>query len=160
MAGAFNEFAPALATRRRICDGHRQLLPQGSRNDCISASKANLKPGHGQDVIFNASARRFEGDLSRGCNSTSRCGNLSMDDRMTDCQHGDRAGGKGIFEFDDQTRAFVDYRCKLNGRKPRTIRWNGLRRKSLFMNWSWTSRNSSRPSRAIPIPASANWPKS
>jgi 3-isopropylmalate/(R)-2-methylmalate dehydratase large subunit len=28
------------------------------------------------------------------------------------------AGGKnGIFEFDDQTRAFVDYRCKLNGTK-------------------------------------------
>ena len=26
------------------------------------------------------------------------------------------AGGKnGIFEFDDQTRAAVDYRCKLNG---------------------------------------------
>jgi 3-isopropylmalate/(R)-2-methylmalate dehydratase large subunit len=41
---------------------------------------------------------------------------LSMDDRMTIANMAIEAGGKnGIFECDDQTRAAVDYRCKLNG---------------------------------------------
>jgi 3-isopropylmalate/(R)-2-methylmalate dehydratase large subunit len=41
---------------------------------------------------------------------------LSMDDRMTIANMAIEAGGKnGIFEFDAQTQAFVDYRCKLNG---------------------------------------------
>jgi 3-isopropylmalate/(R)-2-methylmalate dehydratase large subunit len=44
--------------------------------------------------------------------------NLSMDDRMTIANMAIEAGGKnGIFEFDAQTQAFVDYRCKLNGTK-------------------------------------------
>src|SRR5204863_58678 len=42
--------------------------------------------------------------------------NLSIDDRMTVANMAIEAGGKnGIFEFDNQTKAFVDYRCKLNG---------------------------------------------
>jgi 3-isopropylmalate/(R)-2-methylmalate dehydratase large subunit len=42
-----------------------------------------------------------------------------MDDRMTIANMAIEAGGKnGIFEFDAQTKAFVDYRCKLNGTKP------------------------------------------
>ena len=42
-----------------------------------------------------------------------------MDDRMTIANMAIEAGGKnGIFEFDSQTQAFVDYRCKLNGTKP------------------------------------------
>jgi 3-isopropylmalate/(R)-2-methylmalate dehydratase large subunit len=41
---------------------------------------------------------------------------LSMDDRMTIANMAIEAGGKnGIFEFDAQTQAFVDYRSKLNG---------------------------------------------
>jgi len=41
---------------------------------------------------------------------------LSMDDRMTIANMAIEAGGKnGIFEFDEQTRTAVDYRCKLNG---------------------------------------------
>jgi 3-isopropylmalate/(R)-2-methylmalate dehydratase large subunit len=41
-----------------------------------------------------------------------------MDDRMTIANMAIEAGGKnGIFEFDAQTKAFVDYRCKLNGTK-------------------------------------------
>jgi 3-isopropylmalate/(R)-2-methylmalate dehydratase large subunit len=41
-----------------------------------------------------------------------------MDDRMTIANMAIEAGGKnGIFEFDDQTKTFVDYRCKLNGTK-------------------------------------------
>jgi 3-isopropylmalate/(R)-2-methylmalate dehydratase large subunit len=41
---------------------------------------------------------------------------LSIDDRMTIANMAIEAGGKnGIFEFDAQTKAFVDHRCKLNG---------------------------------------------
>jgi 3-isopropylmalate/(R)-2-methylmalate dehydratase large subunit len=41
---------------------------------------------------------------------------LSLDDRMTIANMAIEAGGKnGIFEFDAQTQAYVDYRCKLNG---------------------------------------------
>jgi 3-isopropylmalate/(R)-2-methylmalate dehydratase large subunit len=41
-----------------------------------------------------------------------------MDDRMTIANMAIEAGGKnGIFEFDAQTKAHVDYRCKLNGTK-------------------------------------------
>ncbi len=44
---------------------------------------------------------------------------LSLDDRMTIANMAIEAGGKnGIFEFDAQTQAFVDYRCKLNGTRP------------------------------------------
>jgi len=43
---------------------------------------------------------------------------LSMDDRMTIANMAIEAGGKnGIFEFDAQTQAYVDYRCKLNATK-------------------------------------------
>jgi 3-isopropylmalate/(R)-2-methylmalate dehydratase large subunit len=43
---------------------------------------------------------------------------LSMDDRMTVANMAIEAGGKnGIFEYDAQTQAYVDYRCKLNGTK-------------------------------------------
>src|SRR5260370_3543453 len=46
-------------------------------------------------------------------------GKLNIDDRMTIANMAIEAGGKnGIFEFDTQTQAFVDYRCKLNGTKP------------------------------------------
>jgi 3-isopropylmalate/(R)-2-methylmalate dehydratase large subunit len=41
---------------------------------------------------------------------------LTIDDRMTIANMAIEAGGKnGIFEFDAQTQAFVDRRCKLNG---------------------------------------------
>jgi 3-isopropylmalate/(R)-2-methylmalate dehydratase large subunit len=41
-----------------------------------------------------------------------------MDDRMTIANMAIEAGGKnGIFEFDAQTKAFVDHRTKLNGTK-------------------------------------------
>jgi 3-isopropylmalate/(R)-2-methylmalate dehydratase large subunit len=41
---------------------------------------------------------------------------LSMDDRMTIANMAIEAGGKnGIFEYDAQTKAYVDHRCKLNG---------------------------------------------
>ena len=43
---------------------------------------------------------------------------LSIDDRMTVANMAIEAGGKNsIFEFDDQTKAFVDARCQLNGTK-------------------------------------------
>jgi 3-isopropylmalate/(R)-2-methylmalate dehydratase large subunit len=52
-------------------------------------------------------AMQFDGD---GVKS------LSMDDRMTIANMAIEAGGKnGIFECDDQTRAAVDARCRLNG---------------------------------------------
>src|SRR5260370_11511379 len=45
-------------------------------------------------------------------------GKLNIDDRMTIANMAIEAGGKNsIFEFDAQTQAFVDYRCKLNGTK-------------------------------------------
>jgi len=52
---------------------------------------------------------QFDGDGVR---------NLSIDDRMTIANMAIEAGGKnGIFEFDAQTQAFVDQRCKLNNTK-------------------------------------------
>jgi len=45
-------------------------------------------------------------------------GSLSIEDRMTIANMAIEAGGKnGIFEFDAQTKAYVDYRTKLNGTK-------------------------------------------
>jgi len=43
---------------------------------------------------------------------------LNIDDQMTIANMAIEAGGKNaMFEFDAQTQAFVDYRCKLNGTK-------------------------------------------
>ena len=64
------------------------------------------------------------------------------------------AGGKnGIFEFDAQTQAFVDYRCKLNGTK---ATYEPVERdkdeKFVYEHDRRSLANSNRPSPAIPIP--------
>lgn len=122
MAGAFNEFATGIGnTDAGFVMGTGKLLlkvPETMR----FRLEGKLRPGvMAKDIILHCigqvgfdgatyRAMQFDGEGAR---------NLSMDDRMTIANMAIEAGGKnGIFEFDDQTKAFVDYRCKLNGTKP------------------------------------------
>ncbi len=69
------------------------------------------------------------------------------------------AGGKnGIFEFDAQTQASVDYRCKLNGTKATYEPVERDKRREIRLRTGGGScRSWNRRSRAIRIPASASW---
>jgi 3-isopropylmalate/(R)-2-methylmalate dehydratase large subunit len=78
-----------------------------------------LQPGvMAKDVILHCIGQiGFDGATYRAMQFDGEgATNLSIDDRMTIANMAIEAGGKnGIFEFDAQTKAFVDYRCKLNG---------------------------------------------
>jgi 3-isopropylmalate/(R)-2-methylmalate dehydratase large subunit len=84
--------------------------------------EGKLQPGvMAKDIILHCIGEiGFDGATYRAMQfDGSGIGSLSMDDRMTIANMAIEAGGKnGIFEFDAQTQAFVDYRCKLNGTKP------------------------------------------
>src|ERR1044071_1395712 len=70
-----------------------------------------------KDVILHCIGEiRFDGATYRALQFDGPgVANLSMDDRMTIANMAIEAGGKnGIFEFDTQTQAYVDHRCKLN----------------------------------------------
>ncbi len=159
MAGAFNEFATGIGnTDAGFVMGTGKLLLKVPETMHFRL-EGKLEPGvMAKDIILHCIGEiGFDGATYRAMQFDGPgVAGLSMDDRMTIANMAIEAGGKnGIFEFDAQTQAFVDYRCKLNGTKGQpTNRWSGTGTRSSVMNWWWSFRNWSRQSRAILIRAS------
>jgi 3-isopropylmalate/(R)-2-methylmalate dehydratase large subunit len=121
MAGAFNQFATGIGnTDAGFVMGTGKLLIKVPATMHFRL-EGKLQPGvMAKDVILHcigqvgvdgATYRAMQFD---GPGATQ----LTMDDRMTIANMAIEAGGKNaIFEFDGQTRAYVDWRCKLNGTK-------------------------------------------
>jgi 3-isopropylmalate/(R)-2-methylmalate dehydratase large subunit len=121
MAGAFNEFATGIGnTDAGFVMGTGKLLLKVPETMHFRIEGA-LRPGvMAKDVILHCIGQiGFDGATYRAMQFDGPgVKSLSMDDRMTIANMAIEAGGKnGIFEFDDQTKAMVDYRCKLNGTK-------------------------------------------
>ena len=119
MAGAFNEFATGIGnTDAGFVLGTGKLLLKVPETMHFQL-EGKLQPGvMAKDVILHCiGAIGFDGATYRAMQFDGPgVANLSMDDRMTIANMAIEAGGKnGIFEFDAQTQALVDYRCKLNG---------------------------------------------
>ncbi len=121
MAGAFNQFATGIGnTDAGFVMGTGKLLLKVPETMHFRL-EGKLQPGvMAKDIILHCIGEvGFDGATYRAMQFDGEgVRSLSMDDRMTIANMAIEAGGKnGIFEFDDQTRAFVDYRCKLNGTK-------------------------------------------
>jgi 3-isopropylmalate/(R)-2-methylmalate dehydratase large subunit len=121
MAGAFNEFATGIGnTDAGFVMGTGKLLLKVPETMHFRL-EGKLQPGvMAKDVILHCIGEiGFDGATYRAMQfDGSGVSSLSMDDRMTIANMAIEAGGKnGIFEFDAQTQAAVDYRCKLNGTK-------------------------------------------
>jgi 3-isopropylmalate/(R)-2-methylmalate dehydratase large subunit len=121
MAGAFNEFATGIGnTDAGFVMGTGKLLIKVPETMHFRL-EGKLQPGvMAKDIILHAIGEiGFDGATYRAMQfDGAGVANLSMDDRMTIANMAIEAGGKnGIFEFDSQTQAYVDYRCKLNGTK-------------------------------------------
>jgi 3-isopropylmalate/(R)-2-methylmalate dehydratase large subunit len=121
MAGAFNEFATGIGnTDAGFVMGTGKLLLKVPESMHFRL-EGKLQPGvMAKDVILHCiGAIGFDGATYRAMQfDGSGIASLSMDDRMTIANMAIEAGGKnGMFEFDAQTKAFVDQRCKLNGTK-------------------------------------------
>ena len=121
MAGAFNEFATGIGnTDAGFVMGTGKLLLKVPETMHFRL-EGKLQPGvMAKDVILHCIGEiGFDGATYRAMQFDGPgVASLSIDDRMTIANMAIEAGGKnGIFEFDAQTQAFVDYRCKLNGTK-------------------------------------------
>lgn len=121
MAGAFNQFATGIGnTDAGFVMGTGKLLLKVPETMHFRL-EGKMQPGvMAKDIILHCIGEvGFDGATYRAMQFDGEgVKSLSMDDRMTVCNMAIEAGGKnGIFEFDDQTKAFVDYRCKLNGTK-------------------------------------------
>src|SRR5438045_5956796 len=119
MAGAFNEFSTGIGnTDAGFVMGTGKLLLKVPETMHFRLEGA-LQPGvMAKDIILHCIGEiGFDGATYRAMQFDGPgVENLSMDDRMTIANMAIEAGGKnGIFEFDAQTQAAVDYRCKLNG---------------------------------------------
>jgi len=121
MAGAFNEFATGIGnTDAGFVMGTGKLLlkvPETMHFRLEGKLQAGLMA---KDVILHCIGEiGFDGATYRAMQfDGGGVANLSIDDRMTIANMAIEAGGKnGIFEFDEQTKSFVDFRCKLNGTK-------------------------------------------
>ena len=121
MAGAFNEFATGIGnTDAGFVMGTGKLLIKVPETMHFRL-EGKLSPGvMAKDVILHCIGEiGFDGATYRAMQfDGSGVGSLTMDDRMTIANMAIEAGGKNaMFEFDAQTQAAVDYRCKLNGTK-------------------------------------------
>ena len=121
MAGAFNEFATGIGnTDAGFVMGTGKLLLKVPETMHFRL-EGKLLPGiMAKDVILHCIGEiGFDGATYRAMQFDGPAAtHLCMDDRMTIANMAIEAGGKnGIFEFDAQTQAYVDYRCKLNGTK-------------------------------------------
>jgi 3-isopropylmalate/(R)-2-methylmalate dehydratase large subunit len=119
MAGAFNQFATGIGnTDAGFVMGTGRLLLKIPETMHFRL-EGELQPGvMAKDIILHCigeigfdgatyRAMQFDGPAVPG---------LSMDDRMTIANMAIEAGGKNaIFEFDAQTQAYVDERCRRNG---------------------------------------------
>jgi 3-isopropylmalate/(R)-2-methylmalate dehydratase large subunit len=121
MAGAFNEFATGIGnTDAAFVMGTGKLLLKVPESMHFRL-EGKLQPGvMAKDVILHCIGEiGFDGATYRAMQFDGEgVRNLSVDDRMTIANMAIEAGGKnGIFEFDAQTQAAVDRRCKLNNTK-------------------------------------------
>jgi len=121
MAGAFNQFATGIGnTDAGFVMGTGKLLLKVPETMHFRL-EGKLQSGvMAKDIILHCIGEiGFDGATYRAMQfDGSGVSSLSMDDRMTGANMAIEAGGKnGIFEFDAQTQAAVDYRCKLNGTK-------------------------------------------
>ena len=121
MAGAFNLFATGIGnTDAGFVMGTGKLLLKVPETMHFRL-EGKMNPGvMAKDLILHAIGEiGFDGATYRAMQFDGPgVASLSMDDRMTVANMAIEAGGKnGIFEFDGQTQAFVDHRCKLNGTK-------------------------------------------
>lgn len=121
MAGAFNQFATGIGnTDAGFVMGTGKLLLKVPETMHFRL-EGELQPGvMAKDVILHIIGEiGFDGATYRAMQFDGPgVSSLSMDDRMTIANMAIEAGGKnGIFEFDEQTKAFVDHRCSLNGTK-------------------------------------------
>ncbi len=121
MAGAFNEFATGIGnTDAGFVLGTGKLLIKVPETMHFRL-EGKLSPGvMAKDVILHCIGEiGFDGATYRAMQFDGPgAASLSMDDRMTIANMAIEAGGKnGIFEFDAQTKAYVDARCQLNGTK-------------------------------------------
>jgi 3-isopropylmalate/(R)-2-methylmalate dehydratase large subunit len=119
MAGAFNEFATGIGnTDAGFVMGTGKLLLKVPETMHFRL-EGRLQPGvMAKDIILHCIGEiGFDGATYRALQfDGSGIEYLTMDDRMTIANMAIEAGGKNaMFEFDDQTRALVDQRCKLNG---------------------------------------------
>ncbi|HOW68715.1 MAG TPA: aconitase family protein [Candidatus Paceibacterota bacterium] len=121
MAGAFNQFATGIGnTDAGFVMGTGKLLLKVPATMHFRL-EGKLQPGvMAKDVILHVIGEiGFDGATYRALQFDGPgVASLSMDDRMTVANMAIEAGGKnGIFEFDAQTQAYVDSRCRLNGTK-------------------------------------------
>src|ERR1051326_9184954 len=121
MAGAFNEFATGIGnTDAGFVLGTGKLLLKVPESMHFRL-EGKLQPGvMAKDIILHCIGEiGFDGATYRALQFDGPAvAHLSIDDRMTIANMAIEAGGKnGIFEFDEQTKEAVDYRCKLNGTK-------------------------------------------
>jgi 3-isopropylmalate/(R)-2-methylmalate dehydratase large subunit len=121
MAGAFNEFATGIGnTDAAFVMGTGKLLLKVPQSMHFRL-EGKLQPGvMAKDIILHCIGEiGFDGATYRAMQfDGDGVENLSMDDRMTIANMAIEAGGKnGIFQFDSQTQAAVDHRCKLNNTK-------------------------------------------
>jgi 3-isopropylmalate/(R)-2-methylmalate dehydratase large subunit len=121
MAGAFNEFATGIGnTDAGFVMGTGKLLLKVPETMHFRL-EGRLQTGvMAKDVILHCIGEiGFDGATYRAMQFDGPAtAQLTMDDRMTIANMAIEAGGKnGIFEFDAQTQAYVDHRCRLNGTK-------------------------------------------
>src|SRR6266851_9519826 len=121
MAGAFNEFATGIGnTDAGFVMGTGRLLLKVPETMHFRL-EGQLRPGvMAKDIILHCIGDiGFDGATYRALQFDGPgVAGLSIDDRTTIANMAIEAGGKnGIFEFDAQTQAHVDKRCKLNGTK-------------------------------------------
>jgi len=121
MAGAFNQFATGIGnTDAGFVMGTGKLLIKVPATMHFRLD-GKLQPGvMAKDVILHCIGEvGVDGATYRAMQFDGPgASELTMDDRMTIANMAIEAGGKNaIFEFDGQTKAYVDWRCKLNGTK-------------------------------------------
>jgi 3-isopropylmalate/(R)-2-methylmalate dehydratase large subunit len=119
MAGAFNEFATGIGnTDAGLVMGTGKLLLKVPESMHFRLEGKLQRGVMAKDIILHCIGEiGFDGATYRAMQFDGEgVKHLSMDDRMTIANMAIEAGGKnGIFEFDEQTKTAVDYRCKLNG---------------------------------------------
>ncbi len=121
MAGAFNQFATGIGnTDAGFVMGTGKLLLKVPETMHFRLEGKMQKGVMAKDIILHCIGEiGFDGATYRAMQFDGPgASSLTIDDRMTVANMAIEAGGKnGIFEFDAQTKAFVDYRCNLNGTK-------------------------------------------
>jgi 3-isopropylmalate/(R)-2-methylmalate dehydratase large subunit len=121
MAGAFNEFATGIGnTDAGFVMGTGNLLIKVPETMHFHLEGKIQSGVMAKDIILHCIGEiGFDGATYRAMQFDGPgAASLTMDDRMTIANMAIEAGGKnGIFEFDSQTRDYVDQRCKSNGTK-------------------------------------------